>query len=56
MAYICNRRKKMSCKGCPHYRYDEDYGNMACWATYDLSHKQDSKNDKSKVNNLSVKN
>ena len=34
MAYICEKPKG-SCKDCPHYRYDEDYGGMACWAAQD---------------------
>lgn len=34
MAYICH--KDHNCKACEHYRYDEDYGDMACFAELDL--------------------
>ena len=30
MAYICKESKP--CKQCKHYRFDEDYGGMACFA------------------------
>lgn len=33
MAYICPRNG--NCKGCPHHRYDEDRGRMACFVKYD---------------------
>lgn len=33
MAYICN--KKIHCNECEHYRYDEDYGGMSCFAQVD---------------------
>ncbi len=33
MAYICTRNG--NCKGCPHYRYDEDRERMACFAQWD---------------------
>ena len=35
MAYICEKPKG-SCKKCAHFRYDEDYGGMACFAQVDL--------------------
>lgn len=33
MAYICNCNN--DCANCKHYRYDEDMGEMACWAEID---------------------
>lgn len=34
MSYICYKPAG-SCPGCSHYRYDEDYGGMACFAQVD---------------------
>jgi hypothetical protein len=34
MAYVCDKPAG-SCEKCPHYRYDEDKGRMACWAEKD---------------------
>lgn len=34
MAYICEKPKG-ACESCGHYRFDEDYGNMACFAAQD---------------------
>ena len=40
MAYICEKYKDANtCKTCPHYRYDEDYGRMCCWAEHDKKSK-----------------
>lgn len=33
MAYICN--KKIKCKECRHYKFDEDYNEMACFVEQD---------------------
>ena len=38
MAYICTKPKG-SCSKCPHYRFDEDYGNNACFAELDKKEK-----------------
>lgn len=41
MAYICEKYKDHnSCKQCPHYRFDEEYGRMACWAAEDQKKSQ----------------
>lgn len=34
MAYICN--KKIKCKDCTHYRYDDTDGRYACFAAQDM--------------------
>ena len=34
MAYFCYKPAG-SCKTCPHYRWDEDYQGMSCWAQID---------------------
>ena len=34
MAYICTKPKG-SCSSCSHFRYDEDYDDNACFASYD---------------------
>lgn len=34
MSYICEKPAG-SCRNCYHYRYDEDYGGMACFAEQD---------------------
>lgn len=40
-AHICEKYMKAgTCKNCPHYRYDEDYGRMLCWAESDKRGKQ----------------
>ncbi len=31
---------KSNCKNCEHYRYDEDYGDMACWLKVDTKNKE----------------
>lgn len=36
MAYICDKPKG-SCRHCDHYRFDSDYGGMACFAAIDES-------------------
>lgn len=33
MAYICD--KNIKCNQCKHYRFDEDYGEFACFAKQD---------------------
>lgn len=34
MAYICEKPKG-SCTNCEHYRFDDEYGGKACFATQD---------------------
>ena len=39
MAYICEKPKG-SCNTCKHYRFDDDYGAKACFATIDKKEKE----------------
>lgn len=55
MAYICTKPRNY-CKECPHYRYDDDYDAMSCFATLDEktqnSHNTNKNTDETrKVNN-----
>lgn len=34
MAAMCPYKSR-HCVDCPHCRYDEDYGEKACWLAYD---------------------
>lgn len=34
MAYICTKPRNY-CDECPHYRYDDDYEAMSCFAASD---------------------
>jgi hypothetical protein len=34
MATMCPYKSR-HCVDCPHCRYDEDYGEKACWLAYD---------------------
>ena len=36
MAQICPYKGR-KCSDCPHHRYDEDYGDKACFLKQDLS-------------------
>ena len=36
MATICPYKGRR-CVDCPHYRFDEDYGEKACWVKQDLA-------------------
>lgn len=46
MVHICQTPGK--CKQCPHYRFDEDYGDMACFAKVDLEKEKTDKKKKLK--------
>lgn len=37
MATICYKPPNY-CRKCSHYRFDEDYGSMACWLKFDMDH------------------
>ena len=46
MAYICEKERK--CKGCEHFRFDEDRQRYACFAQKDEETKRQIRKERKK--------